>query len=148
MCVDPVTATMITATVVSTASDIIQVSKETKQLKNQAKTEVEQAKLELQDGIEESRREKLKSILNMGETTTKIAAGNIMTSSLTALNAVDDEKMNGEADAISTVKSAYRRASERFDKADMYYEKAKLKAKNVLGKSFQNAGLAALKSMN
>ena len=148
MCVDPVTATMITATVVSTASDIIQVSKETKQLKNQAKTEVEQAKLELQDGIEESRREKLKSILNMGETTTKIAAGNIMTSSLTALNAVDDEKMNGEADAISTVKSAYRRASERFDKADMYYEQAKLKAKNVLGKSFQNAGLAALKSMN
>ena len=148
MCVDPVTATMITASVVSTASDIIQVSKETKQLKNQAKTEVEQAKLELQDGIEESRREKLKSILNMGETTTKIAAGNIMTSSLTALNAVDDEKMNGEADAISTVKSAYRKASERFDKADMYYEKAKLKAKNVLGKSFQNAGLAALKSMN
>lgn len=148
MCVDPVTATMITATVVSTASDIIQVSKETKQLKNQAKAEVEQAKLELQDGIEESRREKLKSILNMGETTTKIAAGNIMTSSLTALNAVDDEKMNGEADAISTVKSAYRRASNRFDKADMYYKQAKLKAKNVLGKSFQNAGLAALKSMN
>lgn len=148
MCVDPATATMITASVVSTTADIINVSKEVKQLKNQAKTEVNQSKLELQEGIEDSRRKKLKSILNMGETTTKIAAGNIMTSSLTALNAVDDEKMNGEAEAISTVKSAYRRASDRFNKANMYYEKAKLKTKNVFGKSFQNIGLTALKSMS
>lgn len=148
MCVDPVMATMITASVVSTTADIINVSKEAKQLKNQAKTEVEQGKLELQEGIEESRREKLKSILNMGDTTTKIAAGNIMTSSLTALNAVDDAKMNGEADAISTVKSAYKRASNRFDKADMYYEQAKLKTKNAFGKGIQNIGLTALKSMS
>ena len=148
MCVDPVTATIITASVVSTTAEMIKVSKKAKQLKNQAKTEVEQGKLELQEGIEESRREKLKSILNMGDTTTKIAAGNIMTSSLTALNAVDDEKMNGEIETISTVKSAYRKASDRFDKANMYYQQAELKTKNAFADGLKKVGLTTLKSMS
>ena len=86
-----------------------------------------------QEGIEEARRKRLQSILNMGEEKTSLAAGNIGLSSQMAINIVDDEKLNGELDALTTLKDSEREAQKYMDRADQYYSQA---------------GLASFKSKN
>ncbi len=99
---------------------------QTKMIVKEAEIAENNAKYELQEGIEESRRQKLKSILNMGEQKSNIAAGNIALSSQTAINIVDDEKLNGELDALNTLKSSEHRAESYFQQADRLYENAGL----------------------
>lgn len=99
---------------------------QTKLITNEAKIAENNAKYELQEGIEESRRKKLQSILNMGEQKSNIAAGNIALSSQTAINILDDEKLNGELDALNTLKSSEHRAESYFQQADKLYANAGL----------------------
>ncbi len=79
-----------------------------------------------QEGIEEARRKRLQSILNMGEEKTSLAAGNIGLSSQMAINIIDDEKLNGELDALTTLKDSEREAQKYMDRAEQYYEQAGL----------------------
>lgn len=94
----------------------------------EAKIAENNAKYELQEGIQESRRKKLQSILNMGEEKSNIAAGNIALSSQTAINILDDEKLNGELDALNTLVSSERRAESYFQQADRLYANAGLRS--------------------
>lgn len=93
-----------------------------------AKNTENNAMYELQEGIEESRRKKLQSILNMGQQKSNIAAGNIALSSQTAINILDDEKLNGELDALNTLKSSQHRAENYFQSADRQYSNAGLRS--------------------
>ena len=79
-----------------------------------------------QEGREEARRKRLQSILNMGEEKTSLAAGNIGLSSQMAINIVDDEKLNGELDALTTLKDSEREAQKYMDRAEQYYAQAGL----------------------
>ena len=92
----------------------------------QAKKAEKDAAYVRQEGIEEARRKRLQSILNMGEEKTNLAAGNIGLSSQMAINIVDDEKLNGELDALTTLKDSEREAQQYMDRAEQYYEKAGL----------------------
>ena len=68
------------------------------------------------------------------EQTTIIAAGNLGVTSQTSLNIVDDEKLNGELDALTTLKTAEQKYATYIDKANQYYANAELsatKAKNA-----------------
>ena len=65
-------------------------------LRQEAKQAKEDAADERQQGLDEARRIRLKSILNMSEMKSDIASNNILLSSKTALNLVTDEKLNGK----------------------------------------------------
>lgn len=95
-----------------------------------------QAVAERQEGIENSRKEKLKSILAAGDLETNIASGNISLSSQTAANILETEKLNGENDALTTLKSANKRADSYMQRAREYYENAQLTSFNT--KSLRN----------
>lgn len=98
-----------------------------KKLENRATTE-------LQNGIEKARRQRLNAILDGAEQTTIIAAGNLGVTSQTSLNIIDDEKLNGELDALTTLKTAEQKHATYIDKANQYYANAALsatKAKNA-----------------
>ncbi len=88
------------------------------------------AAYEMQEGIEESRNQKLQSILNMGKVKSKIASGNIALSSQTALNLVDDEKLNGELSALNTLKVSQRRSDAYLQQTGQYYSNAQLNSFN------------------
>lgn len=98
-----------------------------KKLENRATTE-------LQNGIEKARKQRLNAILDGAEQTAIIASGNLGVTSQTSLNIVDDEKLNGELDALTTLKTAEQKYSTYIDKANQYYANAELssqKAKNA-----------------
>lgn len=95
-------------------------------LTKQAKKAEQDAAYVRQEGIEEARRKRLNSILNMGEEKTTIAAGNIGLSSQMSINIMDDEKLNGELDALTTLKDADREAENYMYKAEQYYSDAGL----------------------
>ena len=99
-------------------------------LKKEAEQAKEQAADERQAGVEEARRIRLKSILTMSETKTDIASGNILLSSPTAINLVDDEKLNGELDALITQKNYDKRAESYMKQSQKYYQNAALKSFN------------------
>jgi hypothetical protein len=103
---------------------------EVQTLVNKAHKAENEAIYERQEGIEEARRKKLKSILSMGEQQTKIAANNISLSSDMAINLVDDEKLNGELEALNTLKSSEHKAENYMSQAKEYYDNASLKAFN------------------
>lgn len=96
-----------------------------------ALTSEKQAKIEMQDGIEESRRAKLQSILATGDLNSKIAAGNIGLNSMTALNLAETEKMNGEYNSLSLFKTSNGRADSYMNRAQSYYQNAQLTSMNA-----------------
>lgn len=124
---------------------------QTELIRTEAKKARQDATYERQEGIEEARRKKLQAILNMGEEKTALASGNIALSSATALNIVDDEKQNGELDALLTLKSSEKKAENYMYQSQKYYANAALnsfKAKNgfinsVFGSSLKLTGKLA-----
>lgn len=111
-------------------------------LREEAKQAKEDAADERQQGIDEARRIRLKSILNMSEIKSDIASNNILLSSQTALNLVSDEKLNGELDALVTIKNSERTAENYLRQSKKYYQNAALKSassKNNLVNSVSNS---------
>lgn len=100
-------------------------------LRKDAKTAKDNAINERQEGIEDARKQRLQAILNMGEEKTNIAAGNISMSSQTALDILDDEKLNGELNALTTLKKSEERASNYMRQSDRYYSNAALLSFNA-----------------
>ncbi len=139
--IEAIDATTTVANLIISASEIYQAGTskaesefQADQLVRQAKNAEQNAAYERQEGIEEARRQRLQAILNMGEQKTNIASGNIALSSEMALNLVEDEKLNGELDALTTLKESERRAESYMQSAQKYYEDAALvsfKAKNA-----------------
>jgi tellurite resistance protein len=119
---------------------------ETKSLIDEAKVAKNQAAVERQEGIEEARRQKLSAILNMSKEKTLFASNNIATTSQTALNIFDNEKLNGELTALNTIEKSEESSNKYLQMANDYYKKANLvslnsKKKQVelyrgMGKSF------------
>ena len=101
---------------------------QTNLLLSEAKYAEQDAVYERQEGIEQARREKLNSILNMAEKKSGIAANNIALSSGTALNVLESEKLNGELDALTTLKNSERRADLQMRTAIKYYNQAELQS--------------------
>ena len=101
---------------------------QTQILENEAKMAEEQAADERQSGIEEARKTRLKAILNMSEIKTDIATGNILLSSPTAINLVSDEKLNGELDALITLKNSEKKSENFIQQSQRYYQNAALKS--------------------
>ena len=64
----------------------------------------------------------------MSETKTDIASGNINLSSSTSLNLIADEKLNGELDALVTLKNSETRAKNYMNQSQKYYKDAALKS--------------------
>ena len=82
------------------------------------------AAYERQKGIEDSREAKLKAIQNMASVKADIAGGNIMTSSSTALNLIEDEKQEGELEALKIIDSSEKASESYLRKAKDYYADA------------------------
>ena len=99
----------------------------------EARKSEKEAAYQRQEGIEEARRPRLSAILKMGDKKAVMASNNIALTSATAMNAVDDEKLNGELNALTTLKKSEYTAQSYIDRANDYYRKAGLqsfKAKN------------------
>jgi len=127
------TIVMTLGTVLSTAAGVYSSQTRKAESKYQASLAVQQAEkakkdaaYERQTGIEEARNQRLQAILNMGEEKTNIAAGNISNNSQTALNILDDSKLNGELDALTTLKKSDKRANDIMFNSDNYYSAAAL----------------------
>ena len=101
---------------------------QTEILKTEAKQAEEQAAEERQSGIEEARRTRLKTILNMSEIKTDVASSNVLLSSPTAINLIADEKLNGELDALITLKDSEKKAESYLRQSQKYYQNAALKS--------------------
>ena len=101
------------------------------QSERQAKIAERNAIYERQAGIDEARHQRLKSIQNMQNIRTRIAAGNVATSSETALNLFDDEKLSGEADALKLIDTSEKRAETQMNNAQNLYLNAKLTKYNA-----------------
>lgn len=104
-------------------------------LRHDAKQSLQDAADERQSGLEESRRKRLQSILNMEKEKANIAAGNIALSSSTARNIISDEKEKGELDALLTINSSEKSAQNYTRQSKKYYQNASLlsaKSKNKL----------------
>ena len=110
----------------------------------EAKQAEKDAAYERQEGIEQARKERLNSILNMGAKKAAFAASNIAVSSQTALNAVDDEKLNGELSALTTLKTSERRAQSYSDRAISLYNNAALNSFNTK-QSYKMGGMNLFK---
>ena len=126
------------ASVVSTVSSVViglkQAADYSSIQKYQAEQNIVQAKIaernavyERQEGIEDAREKRLNAIKNIGTKMAVTASGNIMTSSETALNIFDDEKLSGEIDALKQIDSSEKRAQSYMDSAQYYYANAALK---------------------
>ena len=112
-----------------------------KQLLEQAKQARENAARERQEGIEEARNRRLQAILNMGDEKVAFATSNISLNSLTAINQTDNLKLNGELDALTTLKNANNRAEAYTRQADSIYSNyalGKYKAKRNFQKGMIN----------
>lgn len=141
MCVEAINAAQIVADLALTAVRIqktrvqkAEMKIQENQLRTEAKHNEDKAIYERQEGIEESRNRRLKSILNMGEHKTRIAAGNLSLNSQTSSDILNDEEMSGELDALQTMKESEQRADNYMYQADKYYQNAALtsfKAKNA-----------------
>lgn len=138
MCgIQPIDAISSAVNIVATVADVHasfverQTAKnETNEIIHQAKVAERNAALERQEGIEEARQKKLNAILNMSEQKANIAASNLSTTSETSLNIIDDEKMNGDIEALSTMKEATRRSDNYLESAKKYYHQAAMHSFN------------------
>lgn len=108
----------------------VQGKMEAQTLLEEAKTVKKQAAVERQEGVENARRQKLSSILNMAKEKTLFASNNISTTSQTALNVFDDEKLNGELTALNTIKKSEETSDKYIKMANDYYKKASLVSLN------------------
>ncbi len=129
MCV--IEAIDIASSVLSTAVNIKKAKDQTGAMVQQAQVLRDNAAIERQTGLEEARKIKLKSILKMGEVKAQSAAGNIATSSGTTLNAIDTEKLNGDMEALSTVKRSERNAKKYISQSDLLLKKARMNNENM-----------------
>lgn len=112
--------------------------------RKEAKRKEQEAAYERQDGVEEARRKKLQSILKMGDEKVNIAAGNIALSSATTLNLMEDQKLNGELEALITLESSEKRAANLIDQSQEKYQNAALtsfKSKNNFVNSMMKSSL-------
>ena len=100
-------------------------------LRQEAKQAKEDAADERQQGLDEARRIRLKSILNMSEMKSDIASNNILLSSKTALNLVTDEKLNVELDALVTLQNSERTAENYLRQSQKYYQNSSIIKKQV-----------------
>ena len=89
--------------------------------RQKAKKAEMEAAYERQNGVEEARRQKLNSILNMGNEKAKLAGANIAMSSGTVLNLADDLKLNSELESLTTLNQAERKAQDLMDKRNSLY---------------------------
>lgn len=142
------TITMAAAGLITAAASAYSASTEKAAAKYQSELYVKDAEkaksdaaYERQTGIEDARNKRLQAILNMGEAKTTIASGNIATSSQTALNIIDDEKLNGELDALTTIRNSEKKAQDYLYQSDQYYAQAGLtsfKSKSQYTKTMLN----------
>ncbi len=149
MCVDPATAINLAVTATSVVSAVANAQSqdnESSLLRKQAQNAKNEAAVERQEGLEEARKTRLKAILQMGDTKTQLAAGNIATTAGTALNALDTDKLNGDIEALSTIKSSENRAKKYLSQADLYYEKASLSNGLSIFNSLAKTSLGIAKS--
>ena len=147
------TAITIATAVLSTAAGVHSAITKSKVAKLQAEQNIQQAKIaernaayERQEGIEDARHKKLKAIQNMEGIKTQLASGNILTSSETSLNLMDDEKLSGEIDALKLIDNAERRAQSYLNSAQNLYFNAGLREYNS-NQMLINQGLSAADSM-
>ena len=127
------TAINIAATAAEVHSSFVEkqnAKNETNAIIHQAKVAERNAALERQEGIEDARQKKLNAILNMSEQKANIASSNLATTSETSLNIMDDEKLNGEIEALSTMKEATRRSDNYLESAKKYYHQAAMHSFN------------------
>lgn len=103
---------------------------ETNAIIHQAKVAERNAAIERQEGIEDARQKKLNAILNMSEQKANIASSNLATTSETALNIMDDEKLNGEIEALATINESTRRSDNYLESAKKYYNQAAMHSFN------------------
>jgi len=96
------------------------------QKKKEAKNAEMEAAYERQEGVEEARRQKMKSILSMADEKTKLAGSNIALTSGLVLNLENDNKLNSTLEALSTQKNAERRAAQYMNRRNSLYENARL----------------------
>ena len=100
------------------------------QMKEEAirnKKKAEEARIE---GTEDARNKKLQAILKMGDSTVKLAAGNLSTSSLTLLNVNQQHKLNGELEALNSINNSEKRADNYEFQAEKLYSNAALTSYN------------------
>ena len=121
------------------------------QIKEQAEQAREKAGQERQEGIEEARNRRLQAILNMGDKKVLTAGGNIALSSQTTINQLDNIKLNGELDALTTLKSAENRAQSYEQQAHTLYSNyalgkfnAKRNFRNGMIKQVENTAKTAV----
>lgn len=107
----------------------------------QAEIAERNAAYERQQGIEDARQRRLKSIQNMGQIKTNIAAGNILNSSATALNLIDSEEQQGELDALNIINSSEKRAESYMNSAEQRYASASLQSFKAKS-NYQNSMLS------
>ncbi len=88
------------------------------------------AEKEREEGIEEARNKRLQAILKMGDSTAKLAAGNLASSSVTLLNVNDQHKLNGELEALNTLNTTENNAENREFQAEKLYSNAALTSFN------------------
>ena len=96
------------------------------QARKKAQLAEKDAAYERQKGIEDSREARLRAIQNMASVKADIAGGNIMTSSSTALNLIEDEKQEGELEAFKIIDSSEKASQSYLRKANDYYADASL----------------------
>ncbi len=94
--------------------------------KAQAKKAEDNAIYERQEGIEEARKQRLNAILSIADEKSAIASSNLSLTGQTSLNLADDQKLNGELNALTTLKNSEKRANAYIDAANNYYMKAAL----------------------
>ena len=88
----------------------------------------EKAGIERQEGIEEAREKRLQSILKMGAIKTNTAAGNISVFSQNTLNLLEDEKLNGELEALNILEDSQKSSNSYMNKYDKLYSQAQLQS--------------------
>ncbi len=133
-----ITIATATAGVLSAVSGIYSAKSQKAAAEYQADLTVQQAEkaekdaaYERQTGIEEARNQRLQAILDMGDEKAAFAAGNIAVSSQTALNAVDDARLNGELEALTTLRESERTADNYIFQAEQLYANAGLTSFNA-----------------
>lgn len=108
------------------------------------------AAYERQEGIEDSRKERLKAIRNMAEVQSNIASNGISTNSSTSLLLFEDEEEKGELNALDVIDDSERNAKKYMEVYDDYYSKAKLTsltAKNKYAKTIREGFFKAGKTL-
>ncbi len=101
-----------------------------RQMEEQAERNKKNAEKQRNDGLEEARNKRLQSILRMGDSKAKMAAGNLASSSVTLLNVNEQQKLNGELEALNVLEDAEYNAENSEFQAEKLYTNAALTSYN------------------